>query len=104
GDFRRKDPRYQGDNFRKNMAIVQVVNEIGRRHGATGAQIAIAWTLHQGDSIVPIPGTKRVGYLEENVAAHEIRLDKRDLEELNALAAKTSGPRYEPDMMARVER
>jgi aryl-alcohol dehydrogenase-like predicted oxidoreductase len=103
-DFRRNDPRYKGENFKKNLQLVEVVNRIGKKHEATAAQVAIAWTLHQGENIVPIPGTKRLKYIEENANAWKIHLDKNDLEELNSLAQKTSGDRYEPAMMARVER
>ncbi len=103
-DFRRNDPRYQGENFKKNLQLVEVVNRIGKKYGATAAQVAIAWTLHQGENIVPIPGTKRLKYIEENANAWKIHLDKNDLEELNSLAQQTSGDRYEPAMMASVER
>jgi aryl-alcohol dehydrogenase-like predicted oxidoreductase len=103
-DFRRGDPRYQGDNFAKNLKLVEVVKEIGAKYGATPTQVAIAWTLAQGQDIVPIPGTKRVKYLEENAASHKVSLTKDDLERLNALAQKTSGDRYNAENMARVER
>jgi aryl-alcohol dehydrogenase-like predicted oxidoreductase len=103
-DFRRTDPRYQGENFQKNLKLVEVVKEIAARHNATPAQIALAWTLHQGSDIVPIPGTKRVKYLEENAAAWKVKLGKDDLGELNSLAEKTSGERYNAENMARVER
>jgi len=103
-DFRRGDPRYQGDNFGKNLELVEILKEIGSRHGATPAQIALAWILQQGQEIVPIPGTKRVKYLEENVAACKVKLHKEDLEKLEALAQKTSGERYSAENMARVER
>jgi aryl-alcohol dehydrogenase-like predicted oxidoreductase len=103
-DYRRRDPRYKGSNFEKNLALVEVVQEIATKHHATAAQIAITWTLHQGENIVPIPGTKKLKYLEENSNAWRIQLNKDELEELNSLAQKTSGDRYQSDQMAMVER
>src|SRR5690242_20384853 len=75
GDFRRGDPRYQGENFDANMRATQAVKDLAARKGATPAQIALAWLLEKGPDIVPIPGTKRRKYLEENVAAADVRLD-----------------------------
>lgn len=103
-DYRRKDPRYQGANFARNMELVKLVERIAKKHGATPAQVAIGWCLHQGDEIAPIPGTKRVKYLEENVAAWQLKLDKDDLAELDTLAQKTSGKRYEERLLSLVER
>src|SRR5205085_4640502 len=74
GDFRRYLPRFQGENFDRNLAIVDRVRDIAEEKGATPAQLALAWVHHQGDDVVPIPGTKRRRYLEENVAATEIEL------------------------------
>src|SRR5580704_4984013 len=82
-DGRSRHPRFQGENFRSNLPIVDTIEAVARRQGATTAQIALAWVLHQGDDIVPIPGTKRVRYLEENVAAIDISLSQADLTELN---------------------
>ena len=98
-DFRRHNPRFQGENFERNMKIVDRVREIAEEKGATAAQIALAWVLSQGDDIVPIPGTKRRRYLEENVAATEIQLDEEDLRRLDEAAppGQTAGDRY-PDM------
>lgn len=104
GDYRKKDPRYTGENFKKNMKLVDVVKNIAKQHGATPAQVAIAWTLYQGDDVVPIPGTKRLSYLEENCAASGLTLTKDNLAELDSLAKHTAGERYTPDLMARVER
>jgi aryl-alcohol dehydrogenase-like predicted oxidoreductase len=104
GDFRRNDPRYLGENLDANLRIVDTVGRIAKRHSATPAQVAIAWTLRQGEDVVPIPGTKRVRYLEENCAAWTIALSADDCEELNSLAGKTAGERYNPVMMAQVER
>ncbi|QLE54351.1 aldo/keto reductase [Nostoc sp. TCL26-01] len=102
-DYRRYDPRFQGDNFDKNLQIVEEVAQIAQAKGATKSQIAIAWLLYQGDDIVPIPGTKRLPYLEENVGATEVALTPEDLAKLDQLASVTSGDRYTPAMMARVE-
>jgi aryl-alcohol dehydrogenase-like predicted oxidoreductase len=103
-DYRRTDPRYQGENFKRNLELVKLVNDIARGKGATAAQIALAWVLHQGKDVVPIPGTKRVKYLEENAAASEVRLDKNDLDALNSLAERTAGARYDEQRLAMIER
>jgi aryl-alcohol dehydrogenase-like predicted oxidoreductase len=103
-DYRRRDPRYQGENFRKNLQLVDVVKRIAATQNATPAQVALAWILHQPNGFVPIPGTKRVKYMEENAGAAKVVLDKAELEELDSLAQNTSGDRYEPQMMATVER
>jgi aryl-alcohol dehydrogenase-like predicted oxidoreductase len=99
GDFRRGNPRFQGENFERNMRIVERVREIAEEKGATPAQLALAWVMAQGDDIVPIPGTKRRRYLEENVSATEIDLDEDDLRRLDEAAppGETAGDRY-PDM------
>jgi len=90
-DFRRTQPRFQGENFDRNMKIVEAVQAIARAKGATPAQIALAWLLAQGPGIVPIPGTKRRSYLEENVGAVGIELSPDDLEKLEAAAPRHSG-------------
>jgi aryl-alcohol dehydrogenase-like predicted oxidoreductase len=102
GDFRRNDPRYKGENFKKNLQLVQEVERIARKYSGTAAQVAIAWTLHQGGHIVPIPGTKRISFLEENAAASTLKLDKDDIDHLNTLAQKTSGERYEESQLSKV--
>jgi aryl-alcohol dehydrogenase-like predicted oxidoreductase len=107
GDFRRtNDPRLQGENFDRNMAAAGAVRELARRKGAKPGQIALAWLLHKGDDVVPIPGTKRRSYLEENVGAASIALSPAEMSELDdALApAKVAGPRYTPAVMAQVDR
>jgi aryl-alcohol dehydrogenase-like predicted oxidoreductase len=106
GDFRKGDPRYQGRNFDANMAAAQTVRDIATAKGVKPGQIALAWLLHKGENIVPIPGTKRRGYLEENLAAAAIRLDAAALQTLDAALApeKISGPRYAAAMMAAVDR
>ena len=106
GDYRRGDPRFQGENFDANMRAASVVRDVAVRHGATPSQVALAWLLHKGDDIVPIPGTKRRRYLEENVAAASLTLDRADIEALDrALPPETvAGPRYNERMMAFIDR
>jgi aryl-alcohol dehydrogenase-like predicted oxidoreductase len=93
GDFRRNNPRFQPDAMDANRALVARVGAVAQRHGATPAQVALAWVLAQGDHVVPIPGTKRIERLEENVAAAELTLTADDLAELDALPAPV-GSRY----------
>ena len=106
GDWRRNDPRYQGDNFDANMRAAAVVREVAAAKAARPGQIALAWLLHKGDDIVPIPGTKRRRYLEENVAAEAIRLDADEILALDEAlgAGKIAGPRYPEWMMATIDR
>jgi aryl-alcohol dehydrogenase-like predicted oxidoreductase len=103
-DFRRRVPRLQGDNFKKNLQLIDVVKEVARKHSASLAQVAIAWTLHQGDDIVPIPGTKRIKYLEENCESAQLHLDQQDLDYLSSIAAKIKGERYDDRGLAMIER
>jgi aryl-alcohol dehydrogenase-like predicted oxidoreductase len=105
-DFRHDDPRYQGANFDANVAAAAKVREIAAGIGATAGQAALAWVLAQGDDIVPIPGTKRRRWLEENVAAAAIELSPATLAALgDALApGKVQGPRYSPERMSMVDR
>jgi aryl-alcohol dehydrogenase-like predicted oxidoreductase len=95
-DWRRQDPRYQGDNFAANLKVVDVVGEVAAKHGATHAQIALAWLLAQGDDIVPIPGFKRRVTMEDSAKAADVSLDTDDMEKLEAAAPRggTAGPRY----------
>lgn len=102
-DYRRNDPRWQGDNFARNQRIVAAVRAVAERHGATPAQIALAWLLAQGDDVVPIPGTKRRRWLEDNAGAARITLTAADLGELNAVG-QTSGARYVERAMAMIDR
>ncbi len=102
-DYRRNDPRYQGENFSKNLKIVSEVKHLARRYEASPAQMALAWLLQKGQDIVPIPGTKKVKYLEENVEAVELELSVEDLEELDAISRLTAGARYEPARMERID-
>lgn len=106
GDFRRGDPRYQGENFDANMRAAEAVREVARSLGVKPGQVAIAWLLHKGPDLVPIPGTKRVKYLEENVAAAAISLDAARMRALDdALTPeRISGPRYNPTAMSTVDR
>lgn len=96
GDYRRNSPRYQGENFYKNLELVEHVKQIALKKDCTPSQLALAWVLAQGLDIVPIPGTKRVKYLEENIGATEISLTAKDLKELDAVFPKgaTAGDRY----------
>ena len=105
-DFRAGDPRFQGENFDANVRAASAVRDVAKRKGATPAQVAIAWLLHKGPDIVPIPGTKRRKYLEENVAAASIVLEPGELEELDAALTpeRIAGPRYNPERMAQVDR
>jgi aryl-alcohol dehydrogenase-like predicted oxidoreductase len=105
-DYRSKDPRYQGANYDANVAAAQTVRDIADAKHAKPGQIALAWLLHKGPSIVPIPGTKRRTYLEENVAAAAISLSPADMKALDdALAPnKVSGPRYGAAYMAMIDR
>ena len=98
-DFRRQQSTLPGRQLRRNLAIVDRVRELADEQGVTAAQLALAWVQSRGDDVVPIPGTKRVKYLEENVAATEIELTDSELERLDAAAphGQTSGDRY-PDM------
>jgi aryl-alcohol dehydrogenase-like predicted oxidoreductase len=99
GDFRRNNPRFQGENFYANLRLVERVKELAREHDCTPGQLALAWVLHQGEDVVPIPGTKRRAYLEENVGAVEVDLSEDDLRRLDEAApvGATAGDRY-PDM------
>ncbi|HET7424633.1 MAG TPA: aldo/keto reductase, partial [Gemmatimonadales bacterium] len=105
-DYRRGDPRFQGENYDANMRAAKVVGEVGRELGATPAQVALAWVLARGDDLVPIPGTKRRSYLEENLAAATLRLDRTAVARLDtALTAEAiAGPRYGREMMSYIDR
>jgi aryl-alcohol dehydrogenase-like predicted oxidoreductase len=105
-DFRRNDPRYQGENFDANVHAASTVRELATRRGVTSGQIALAWLLHKGPDIVPIPGTKRRQYLEENVGAAAVSLSTAEMATLDAALApeKVSGPHYGAKQMAQVDR
>ena len=94
GDFRRSSPRFQGENFDKNLALVDAIERLARRKGVTAPQLALAWVLHQGEDIVPIPGTKRRERLEENVAATGVALTDEELREIAESLPEPAGERY----------
>lgn len=106
GDYRRGDPRYQGNHFDANVRAASAVRDLAAEKGVAPGQIALAWLLHKGPGIVPIPGTKRRSYLEENVGAAEVSLSAEEMTELDAALApeKVSGPRYNEKQMATVDR
>jgi aryl-alcohol dehydrogenase-like predicted oxidoreductase len=95
-DFRRANPRFQGDNFERNLDLVREVEQLARARGVTAAQIALAWVLARGEDVVPIPGTKHVKYLEENVAATNVRLSRDEVERLDSMipVGAAAGDRY----------
>ena len=95
-DFRRQSPRFQGENFQKNLELVQAIEALATEKRCKPSQLALAWVLAQGDDIVPIPGTKRVSYLEENLGALEVNLTPEDLKRLDDIAPKeaVAGTRY----------
>jgi aryl-alcohol dehydrogenase-like predicted oxidoreductase len=101
-DYRRNSPRFQGENFRKNLDLVERIREMAAEKGCTPAQLALAWVIAQGEDMIPIPGTKRRKYLEENLGALEVRLTKEDLERIAAALPLgiASGQRYPEPAMA----
>jgi aryl-alcohol dehydrogenase-like predicted oxidoreductase len=103
-DYRRSSPRFQGENFQKNLDLVARIREIATSKGCTPAQLALAWVLAQGEDLVPIPGTKRRKYLEENLGALDVTLTADDLKRIDEIAPKgaASGPRYSEAMMASI--
>jgi aryl-alcohol dehydrogenase-like predicted oxidoreductase len=106
GDFRRGLPRFDDENIQRNLAVVAGLEELATKKGKTAAQLALAWVLHQGDFIVPIPGSRKVANLEQNVAATGISLSKEELAEIGALVSpeNITGPRYAPAAMAQTNR
>jgi aryl-alcohol dehydrogenase-like predicted oxidoreductase len=104
-DYRRHTPRFQGENFQKNLDLVARINDLAKQKHCTASQLALAWVLAQGEEIVPIPGTKRVKYLEENLGALEVELTKDELAQLDEIAPKgkaAAGQRYPEAMMGSV--
>jgi aryl-alcohol dehydrogenase-like predicted oxidoreductase len=95
-DFRRRNPRFQGENFERNLELVREVEQMAREKGITPGQLALAWVLARGDDIVPIPGTKHVKYLEENAAAADVQLSEADIERLDSVipVGAAAGTRY----------
>src|SRR5437870_10342814 len=106
GDYRRGDPRYQGENFEANMRAASAVRELAAREGVTAGQIALAWLLHKGSDIVPIPGTTRRRHLEDNVGAAAVSLSDEEMSRLDAALSpeNVAGPRYTEKQMAQVDR
>ena len=106
GDYRRSSPRFQGENFQKNLELVDRVSELAREKGCTSSQLALAWVLAQRVDIVPIPGTKRRKYLEDNIGAANIKLTPADLQRIEQAfpAHEVQGPRYPEAMMSSVNR
>ena len=100
-DYRRSSPRFQGENFQKNLNLVKAVEEMAREKKCQPSQLALAWVLAQGDDVVPIPGTKRRKYLEENAAAVDLELDSNEIRQLNEAfpTGAASGLRYPEHMM-----
>jgi aryl-alcohol dehydrogenase-like predicted oxidoreductase len=103
-DFRRSNPRFSHESARANQRIVDAVRDVAQQCGATPAQVALAWVLSRGDDVVPIPGTKRVRYLEENLGALELRLTEEQIAVLDGLHEHTAGERYAPEMMKLIDR
>jgi aryl-alcohol dehydrogenase-like predicted oxidoreductase len=104
GDYRRFSPRFQGENFTKNLELVKKIGELAKEKGCTPAQLALAWVLAQGEFIFPIPGTKHIRYLEENLGAINVQLSQNELEEIERIAPKdvASGSRYPEQAMVSV--
>ncbi|KAK9809237.1 hypothetical protein WJX72_011892 [[Myrmecia] bisecta] len=100
-DWRRNNPRFAGESFKKNLALVEKVKELAKAKGCTPGQLALAWVHHQGEDVFPIPGTKRIKYLEENVAAFGMKLSKNDIDALEKAVPhdQVVGERYEADFM-----
>jgi aryl-alcohol dehydrogenase-like predicted oxidoreductase len=105
-DFRRSNPRFMGENFQKNLNLVEAVKSIADDRGITAAQLALAWVLAQGDDLVPIPGTRRIATLEDNAAAADVVLTPEDLEAIEAVFPKdaAAGERYAPSGRAALNR
>jgi len=105
-DYRHNDPRYQGENFDANMRAASIVQELAKQKGATPGQIALAWLLHKGDDIVPIPGTTRRKHLDDNAGAVNVSLNEDDMAKLDAALSpeNVAGPRYTEKQMAQVDR
>jgi aryl-alcohol dehydrogenase-like predicted oxidoreductase len=106
GDYRRGDPRYQGENFDANVRAASAVRDVATKKGVTPGQVAIAWLLARGPDVVPIPGSKKRQHLEENCGAADVTLGAQEITELDAAltAEKVSGPRYNPRQMTMVDR
>ena len=106
GDYRRFSPRFQGENFQKNLDLVAELEKLAAKKSCTASQLALAWVMAQGDNIFPIPGTKRIKYLDENVGALHVSLSKKELEEIDAIFPKdaAAGLRYPEQAMGSLNR
>ncbi len=102
GDFRRYGPRFTGENLLENRKLAEIVRELASEKGLTPGQLALAWVLHRGEHIVPIPGTKRVSYLEENLAAADVQLSAEDVERIAETVPTATGARYDEQGMRSV--
>jgi aryl-alcohol dehydrogenase-like predicted oxidoreductase len=102
GDYRRYGPRFTGQNLELNRELAERVRELAAERGITPGQLALAWVLARGEHIVPIPGTKRVSYLEENLAAAEVTLSEQEVREISAAIGTPAGERYDPEGMRTV--
>jgi aryl-alcohol dehydrogenase-like predicted oxidoreductase len=100
-DWRRESPRFQGENFAKNLSVLEQINLIAQEKGCTPSQLALAWLLAQGPDIVPIPGTTNLGRLEENLSAPRVTLSKKELQRIETVAPQgvAAGQRYHPSML-----
>jgi aryl-alcohol dehydrogenase-like predicted oxidoreductase len=105
-DYRRNAPRFQGENFHKNLELVKKIEQMATAKGCTPSQLALAWVLAQGDDIVPIPGTKRIKYLDDNLGAVNVRLTAEELAQIDAIlpAGAASGERYPAQAMQAIDR
>jgi aryl-alcohol dehydrogenase-like predicted oxidoreductase len=104
GDFRRHGPRFTGENLDRNLELADKVAELAADKGCTPAQLALAWVLAQGEDVVPIPGTKRRSYLEQNAAAADVELSAEDLARIDAELPQAAGDRYDPQGMTTINR
>jgi aryl-alcohol dehydrogenase-like predicted oxidoreductase len=105
-DYRRNAPRFQGENFHKNLELVKKIEQMATAKGCTPSQLALAWVLAQGHDIVPIPGTKRIKYLDDNLGAVNVRLTAAELAQIDAIlpAGAASGERYPAQAMQAIDR
>jgi aryl-alcohol dehydrogenase-like predicted oxidoreductase len=105
-DYRRHSPRFQGANFQKNLDLVAKITELARHKGCTPGQLALAWVLAQGPDVVPIPGTKQINYVDENLAAAKVEFTPAELREIDAILplGSAAGDRYPPQSMSAVNR